>query len=445
MTDTIELTVDKIVPGGDGIGRSGGMVVFVPQTAPGDRLKVRIHTRKRSYWQGTVEEIIEPSPLRTRPACPYYGVCGGCDLQHLSYDSQLVVKKLILNDALQRIGRVFVPPSNPLPAESPWRYRNKSQYPASGPPWRIGFFQRRSHRIVDISQCLVQPEVLDHLRSAVKLRLEESSETSYDETTRAGNIRHVVVKYSRATGQACLMFVTAGTELTPSAYSGLTNQHPELASIVHNVNPDPVNRIAGSAFRTLAGKPFYHERVLGLTLQVSSASFFQANTSATELLVKRILKYLEPDGTEQVLDLYCGVGTITVPIAGFVRGVIGVEANPSAVNDARANLEQDGVRNAEIRHAAVEDAIAQIDSTDAVVLDPPRKGCEAGVVRELGRLKPRIIVYVSCNPTTLARDIARLQLVGYSVEEIQPLDMFPQTSHIETIVKLVQTANRETA
>jgi len=445
MTDIIEITVDKVVAGGDGIGRAGDVVVFVPRSAPGDRLKVRINARKRNYWQGTIVDIVEPSPLRTRPACPYYGLCGGCDLQHLSYESQLIVKRLILNDALQRIGRVFVPPDSPLHGESPWEYRNKSQYPVAGPPWRIGFFQRRSHLVVDISRCLVQPQVMDLIRSAVKERLEASEEVAYDEKQGSGNLRHIVIRHSQATGQASLAFVTATNELAVLTHSGLAAKTPGLVSVVQNVNPDETNRVTGSNWVTLAGSPCYQDQVLGKTLQISAGSFFQANTPVTDLLVKRILKYLEPDGSETVVDLFCGVGTITLPVAQFVRRVIGIEANSSAVHDARVNLELNGVGNVEIVDATAEEGIALLKAADTVILDPPRKGCSPELLAELVRFAPRKIIYVSCSPPTLARDLAQLQQAGYETREIQPVDMFPQTSHVETAVKLVRARDGATS
>lgn len=442
MNDVIELVIDKVVFGGDGIGRHGETVVFVPFTAPGDRLKVRVQLRKRNYWQGTIHEIIAPSPLRTRAPCPYYGLCGGCDLQHLSYESQLVVKKLIINDTLQRIGKVFVPPGSPLCAESSWRYRNKSTYPVAGPPWRIGFFQRKTHHIVDIARCLIQPEVMDRARSAVKARLEKSSETAYDETVGSGNLRHLAFRHGHATGQTCLTFVTATKELSAAAFAGLPAELPELNGITHAVNPDRTNRIAGDELRVLFGDSAYREQVLDKVLQVSANSFFQSNTPATEILIKRVLKYLQPDGAARVLDLYCGVGTLTIPIADFVGSVTGVESGASAARDAEENLRLNRIRNADIIRATVEEAIGRFTSADAVILDPPRKGCSAELLQGLVRLKPRVIVYVSCSPPTLARDLALLHQSGYVAEEIQPVDMFPQTSHIETVTRLVPASDR---
>jgi 23S rRNA (uracil1939-C5)-methyltransferase len=437
VKDLVELTIDKVVTGGDGIGRYGETVVFVPFSAPGDRLKVRVNVRKRNYWQGRIDEIIVPSPLRTRPPCPYYGVCGGCDLQHLSYESQLVVKKLMVNDALQRIGKVYVPLGNPIHVEPAWRYRNKSTYPVAGPPWRIGFYQRRTHRIVDIAQCLIQPEVMDRLRAAVKARLEESGETGYDETASSGNLRHLVLRRGFATGQTSLMFVTATGELASGVSVGLQQGLAELVGVIHCVNSARTNRVVGGELRLLHGSSSYREQVLGKTLQVSADSFFQANTPATELLIKRVLKYLEPDGAMQVLDLYCGVGTMTVPIADFVGNITGVETSATAVLDAEENIRANQIRNAAVVQATAEEAIGRFSRADAVILDPPRKGCSPELLAGLVRLRPRIIVYVSCSPPTLARDLALLHASGYDAVEIQPVDMFPQTSHIETITKLI--------
>jgi 23S rRNA (uracil1939-C5)-methyltransferase len=399
-------------------------------------------------------------------------------LQHINYEAQLVIKKLMANESLQRIGKIFVPPGNPLHDGNPWRYRNKSQYPVSGPPWRVGFFQRQTHRVVDIARCLVQPELLDRIRETIKSRLEDSDETPYSETSGTGNLRHIILKYSSATGQAALGLVTAGAKLSPLFYQGVTglvrghrgpgtrsrseadrvmsprigscspglsSEYPELVSIVQNINPHQTNRITGEVFRTLAGGDAYSDKLLGKTFRISAGSFFQANTAATELLVKRVLKYLDPDGSKTVLDVFCGVGTITLPIAGFAGDVIGIEVNPWAAADARANIEQNGIKNVQVIEASAEQGIASVARADAVILDPPRKGCSPELLRSVARLKPGAIIYVSCNPTTLARDLSLLRESGYQSEEIQLVDMFPQTSHIESVAKLVPIRETLTA
>jgi len=446
---TTEVTIEKILHGGAGIGRIGKVVVFVPYSAPGDRLKVEITEQKRNYWQGKTVDILEASPLRTSPLCPYYGSCGGCNLQHLSYASQLVAKKLLVNDCLQRLGKIFVPPGNPLANPIQWRYRNKTQFPVSGPPWSVGFFKPRSHQIVNAERCLIQPEEFDNLRAALMSRLEGTTETAYDERSGTGNLRHIVLKRGAATGEIALMFVTATGSLSPSLHDRLPEEFLEsptpdprsppavLVSIAHNVNPARTNRVLGPRYETLAGRAHYFEKLLDQTLRISSGSFFQANTAATELLVKRILKYLEPDGQKTVLDLYCGVGTISLPVASFVGNVIGIEMDPAAIADARANVVAAGARNVQIIEAPVEQGIKQVQQADAVILDPPRKGCPPGLLRDVVALKPQEIIYVSCNPTTLARDLAILHQLEYETIEVQPIDMFPQTAHVETVAKLV--------
>jgi 23S rRNA (uracil1939-C5)-methyltransferase len=433
----IELTIEKVVTGGQGIGRSDGVVVFVPLSAPGDRLKVAIEARKRNYWQGRIEEIIEPSPLRTEPLCPHYGVCGGCDLQHLSYEAQLVTKKLIVNDALQRIGKIFVPPGNPLSSGEQWHYRNKSQYPVQDAPWRVGFFERKSHRVVDVKSCPIQPEGFDRLVALLRERLETSGETAYLESDASGNLRHIVIQRGSASHEIALTFVTATSALAAATHKGLMQECPELVSVTQNVNPKVTNRILGERFDLLAGRPYYTEQLLDKKLQISAGSFFQANTAATELLVKRILKYIEPDGDQTVLDLYCGVGTISLPISGFVGKVIGIELNPNAAADARANVAANDARNVQIIEAAVENGIASVERADVVILDPPRKGCAPEVLKRVTEFRPRAIIHVSCNPATLARDLALLAELGYEAAEVQPVDMFPQTAHVECVAKVV--------
>jgi 23S rRNA (uracil1939-C5)-methyltransferase len=435
---TIDLTIDKIVAGGEGIGRYDEAVVFVPGSAPGDRLRVNVQTRKRTYWRGVIDAIIEPSPLRVSPQCRYYGRCGGCNLQHLDYDAQLVTKKLVVNECLQRIGKTFVPPGNPLSAGNQWHYRNKTQYPVSGPAWRIGFFEPESHNVVDVEQCLTQPPLFDRLRAAVRTRLNDAGETPFHETTGKGNVRHIILKHSPTSGETVLLYVTAHKELSPDVWSGLAAEFPEVVSIMQSVNPRRTNRILGDRFRLLQGQGYYTEKMLDLTLRISGPSFFQANTPATELLVKRVLKYLEPDGDKTVLDLYCGVGTISLPVARFSRRVIGIEVEPSAVADARANIEVNRLSNVEIVEAQVEQGLKRIQHADAIIADPPRRGLTQEVIDGISTLQPQVVVYVSCNPATLARDLARFAQKGYETVEVQPIDMFPQTIHVETVAKLVR-------
>lgn len=436
---SLEITIEKLLHGGAGIGRLGKIVVFVPFSAPGDRLRVDITERRRNYWQGQIAEIVEASPLRASPRCPHYGICGGCNLQHLSYDSQLMLKRLVVRDCLQRLGKLSVEPAPCLSGGVQWRYRNKTQFPIADQPWRVGFYRGRSHEVVDVPRCLIHPESFDRLRAAIVDCLNASGETAYDERDGSGNLRHLVIRQGAATGELALIFVTATASISPRLYETFASRIADsnLVSIVHNINPARTNRVLGTDYRLLAGEPYYTERLLGYALNISAASFFQANTPATELLVKQLLDYLEPDGQKTILDLFCGIGTFTLPAAARVGRVIGIEADPYAVEDARRNAQMAGLRNVEIIQSTVEHGITRVTRADAAILDPPRKGCSHSLLKNLVTLKPQLIVYISCNPSTLARDLAVLGPMGYQAVAVQPIDMFPQTAHVETIVKLV--------
>ena len=440
----IDVEIEKIVQGGLGMGRAGKVVVFVPRSAPGDRLKVLVPVQHRNYWEGVIEDVLEPSPLRVSPECPYYGVCGGCDLQHLNYEAQLETKKQIVNETLQRIGGVSPVQQSVVAAPSRWRYRNKSQYPVSGPPWRVGYFERHTHNVKDIGFCLVQPEAFDRLRADLKARLERSEETAYDEVSGLGNLRHIILRQGAATGEMMLVLVGAGKPgqrrrfgVDPSLYENLAEHHPQLVSTVYNLNPHRTNRILGRTFDVIAGSASYTDSLLGLRLRVSAGSFFQANTAAAELLVRCVIDALGGSRRGHVLDLFCGVGTFTLPVASRATKVTGIEASPEAVADARASAEANNIGNVEVIAAPAERAIGTFDGIDSVILDPPRKGCSPELLRNISALKPETIIYVSCNPATLARDLGILRQHGYEPDRVQLVDMFPQTSHIETVTRIV--------
>lgn len=433
----VELTINKIIYGGFGIGEYQGIKVFVPYTAPDDKLLVKITERHKNYYKGKVEKILEPSSLRTEPKCRYFAKCGGCDLQHLEYSSQLVVKKLLVNESLQKIGKIFIPVKNPEKSPKIWHYRNKSQYPLSGNPLRVGFFQRASHRVIDISSCLLHSESFDKIRQELKMRLISAKEKIYDEILHKGNLRHIIIRGDEKTGEILLIFVTRERIINRKVYQGLEQDFPIIAGIVQNYNPEKTDRILGSQFKTLRGRDFYYQNILDKKFRVSAGSFFQVNNEQTENLLKKILKFIEPSGDEEVLDLFCGVGAISLIVAGFVKRVIGVDSEISAIADAQENLRLNNIKNIEFIQDTSEKAIKKISKADIIILDPPRKGCEKELIPEIIRLSPKKILYISCNPTTLARDLSLFDQSGYETVEVQPIDMFPQTYHIETIALLV--------
>ncbi|MDH5684435.1 MAG: 23S rRNA (uracil(1939)-C(5))-methyltransferase RlmD, partial [candidate division WOR-3 bacterium] len=333
----IELTIDKIVYGGDGIGNYNGIKVFVPYSAPQDRLLVSIQTKKKDYYIGRIKQILEPSPLRTNPPCVYFFSCGGCNFQHLTYESQLVLKKLLTNETLQRVGKIFLPAKNPKKAPSEFHYRNKTQYPLA-PPLKIGYFKSRTHQVIDIEKCLLHPEQFDRIRSFLKNVIKDSKETVYDEIKHQGNLRHIIIRQGFNTGEYLLILVTKQDKIKPIIDKKLNQEFPDIVGIVQSVNPEKTNRILGDEFRCLYGQDFYYEKILNKQFRISAESFFQVNTVQTETIAKKVLKFLSSNGTEHILDLFSGVGTFSIILAEFVARVTGIEISKAAVLDAKANL-----------------------------------------------------------------------------------------------------------
>jgi 23S rRNA (uracil1939-C5)-methyltransferase len=433
----VELLIDKLVQGGDGLATLDGMKVFVPFSAPQERVRARIVTQKRDYAVAEIEEVLEPSPLRIDAPCPYFGMCGGCQLQHINYQGQLVVKKLYVNEALQRIGQVFVPVRNVTTEAEPWHYRNKTQYPVGSADngMAIGFFKRGTHDLLDVPACLLHPVEFDRLREAIRAILVAAGETGYNEAKHEGNVRHIVLRQGTRDGGLLAIVVTRTPEFDRRA-AELIAEQPGLTGVVHSVVPARTNRIMGHQATVLAGSGHLNQSVLGKTFQVSAPSFFQVNIQQAEELCRKILKHIAPNGDELVVDLYSGVGMISLLVAPFVQQVTAIEADATAVEDAKANAQAQAVRNVEFVCGDVSREIGRVASTDVIILDPPRKGCPAETLRRIAALRPKRIVYVSCNPATLARDLATLEQSGYATHEIEPVDMFPQTFHVEVIARL---------
>lgn len=429
-----ELYIERLVAGGNGLAMLDGMKVFVPHTAPQERIRARITLRKRDYATAVVEEIIEPSPLRVNPPCPYYAdLCGGCQLQHIGYTGQLIVKKLIVNDALQHLGRVFLPVSNMSESEA-WHYRNKTQYPVAcrDREARIGFFRRGTHQVTDITTCLLHPPEFDNLRRVTAEAIRRW-ELAYDERHHEGNVRHLILR--QGDDGILALLVTREGRVDGRLVDAITGQRC-VTGIVQSINPLRTNRILGNEFKLLHGRNWLPITVLKQRFRVSAGSFFQVNRARAEEVCRKVLRFAAPVGTETVLDLYSGVGMLSVTIARFCRQVIGVEIDPQSVDDARFNAELAGVRNIEFRCAAVEQIVDELPAADIVILDPPRKGVAPSALMAIVRLRPNRIVYVSCNPATLARDLALLEAHNYSTTDVHPVDMFPQTAHVEVVARL---------
>ncbi|MGE5708430.1 MAG: 23S rRNA (uracil(1939)-C(5))-methyltransferase RlmD [Bacteroidota bacterium] len=418
----IELEIEGIVTGGEGIARHEGLAVFVPFAAPGDRVRAELISEKPSYARALIREIVEPGPGRIEPKCPAFGRCGGCQLQHLDYPAQLEAKRAIVQEAFRRIAHLDPSIASVLPGD-PWHYRNKVHWAVDGK--RIGLFEPRSHRIVEAYPCLIQHPlnnlVLDFFRRMLK-------EFPFVD------LRSAFAKVGTHTDELMIGIVTRG-EAFPQAewVAEVRTQFPGVRAIVQNIHPAPGNALLGKKTLVLWGKDEITERLGDLTYAVSARSFFQVNSLQAEVLYGEVARLAGLTGNELVYDCFSGTGSIALFLAKHAREVVGIEEIPDATKNARRNAQLNGVENARFLTGLVEDLLPGMACPDAVILDPPRKGCEPSVLDTLLATRPRRVVYVSCNPATLARDAALLCAGGYRLEEVTPVDMFPQTAHVECV------------
>jgi 23S rRNA (uracil1939-C5)-methyltransferase len=441
--DEVTVQIQRLAYGGRGVGRVDGFVVFVPDTAPGDVARVRLLKVKRSYGEGQVVAIESPSPLRTTPPCPYFGPCGGCTWQHVPYEIQTQVKESIVRESLEHIGGLKDLPILPiLPAPDPWGYRNKMEF-TFHQDGSIGLHMRGAFdRIVDVDRCLIQSPLMNAILHEVREFVRERKLPGYDPHVHTGFLRHLVIREGRQTGEALVLLVTSPGEF-PQARElagDLIARHPEIKGVLRGINPSVADAVQLAQVEVLAGRPFIYERITGLTFKIRPDTFFQTNTAQAERLVEVVTTLSELQGRETVVDLYCGVGTFSLALARNAGQVFGVEINPAAVEAARENARLNEIENVEFLAGDARTGLVAIASKgghpDVLVLDPPRSGAGRRVVRVIAMAGPRRVVYVSCNPTTLASDLKLLVPMGYTVRAVQPIDLFPQTYHVECVVAL---------
>ncbi len=434
------LRIEGYTAEGMGVARLEGRVVFVPFTAQGELWRVRLEKVRSHMAWGRGVELLEPSPERSEPDCPLFSRCGGCQFRHLTYAEELRAKGQRIADALERVGgvRLDLPPV--LGAEVPDRYRNKVQFPVAsgrhGPT--VGYYRPRSHDVLDVADCLLQPEIVTTLRRAFLGWMEDFHVPPYEETTNSGLIRHLYVRTNQA-GEALCCVVANGRSLphTQELIRRLRQAVPSLAGVVLNQNTRDTNVILGQDYHTLWGKDFLEETLCGMTFRLSVPSFFQINRAQTERLYVKALDFAGLTGTETVLDLYCGIGTISLTLAQRAAQVIGAEIVPQAIEDAKANAARNGVDNVRFLCGDAGQTAAQLAREgirpQVICVDPPRKGLAPDVPAILAGMSPERIVYVSCDPATLARDVKRLAELGYHTICAQGVDLFPRTSHVETV------------
>ena len=431
---------------GEGVGRVEGFTVFVRYALPGERVTAVIEEVRANFARGRIIGLDNADPQRVVPPCPVYEACGGCQLQHLSYTGQLKAKQQAVTDAMQRIGKLTEVELKPLLGmEQPWQYRNKAQFPVGrqGREVVTGCFAPGTHHIVPTERCLIQHELNDRLLSEMRRIAGEIGVEPYDEATGQGDLRHVMGRVGVATGEVMAVLVTVKKDFPGKIelVEKLKAVMPELTSIQQNVNPARTNVILGSETMVLWGESVIYDRIGRFSFQISAQSFFQVNSVQTEVLYAEAVRAAQLTGSETVFDLYSGTGTISLFLAEDAAQVYGVEYSVAAVADARRNAADNCVHNVDFIAGDVAEKIVELKAKgirpDVIVLDPPRAGCEEIVLRTAAELEPTRMVYVSCNPATLARDLGLLKERGYHTARIQPVDMFPHTYHVECVAVIV--------
>lgn len=434
------LTIEDYGSAGEGVARLNGQAVFVKGALAGETCQVQLlKVGKAAAW-GRVAAVEVPSPQRQTPDCPQYPQCGGCQLRHMTYQEELAFKRNKVQQALRRIGGWEGEVAVIHGAAEPDRYRNKIQFPVAAGP-RVGFFRARSHDVIDAPDCLLQPLAATRLRQAFKAWMAEHHIPAYDEKAHTGLIRHVYVRVNRR-GQSLCAVIANGKALphTPELVDALRAAEPGLVGLVLSVNTEKTNVILGKTYRLLWGQDFLEDTLCGLDFRLSVPSFYQVNRAQTEVLYGRALDLAGLTGKETVLDLYCGIGTITLTMARRAARAIGAEIIPQAITDAQANARRNGIQNAQFLCAdagqAAQTLAAQGLRPDVICVDPPRKGLSPDVIEAIAAMSPHRLIYVSCDPATLARDVKRLKEKGYRLNHAEAADLFPRTAHVETVCRL---------
>ena len=452
--DSVTLTIESLGAAGEGIGKVEGYTLFVKDAVPGDRIHARIVKVKKQYGYARLEELLQPSPDRIEPRCPVARQCGGCQLQHLSYEKQLEYKQHKVADCLARIGglgegvREIMEPICGM--AHPWHYRNKAQFPVgyrmeredakkkeAGRRLAIGFYAGRTHTIIDAAHCYIQAEVNEQIVEIIREFLEEYQIPAYEEESGRGLVRHILTRVGFATGEIGICLVVNGRELPhQKELCRRLTKLEGVCSICLNVNQQNTNVILGEELIPLFGEPYIRDFIGEVQFQISPLSFYQVNPVQTRVLYGKALEYAGLTGQEVVWDLYCGIGTISLFLAKRAKAVYGVEIVPAAVEDARRNAKLNGIENAYFTVGAAEEVAPRLERPDVIVVDPPRKGCDEKLLETILSVRPERVVYVSCDPGTLGRDIKVLTGGGYGVERVQVVDMFGWGYHAESIVLL---------
>ncbi|MEE1130915.1 MAG: 23S rRNA (uracil(1939)-C(5))-methyltransferase RlmD [Caryophanon sp.] len=437
--DRLTVTIEDLTHDGNGVAKVDGYPLFIQGALPDETAEVHVLKTLKNYGFAKIIRIISPSPDRVDAPCEYFAQCGGCQLQHMTYEGQLKWKQKMVENVMRRIGKIDAPVHVTKGMAEPWRYRNKAQIPFAEQDGRImaGFYKTKSHDIVDMDRCLIQNTESDAILRDLKLELQTLGIRPYNEEKHKGILRHVVIRKGDATNEVMVVLVTRTAALPEkeAVIRAIQESVPNVVSIVQNINNKKTNVIFGDETVVLFGKETIVDTIGDIQFEISARSFYQVNPTQTEVLYKQALDYAQLQGGERVIDAYCGIGTISLFLAQKAAHVAGVEIVPQAIEDAKHNAELNGFTNTYFEAGAAEEVIPRWykegKGADVFVVDPPRKGCDDALLQTILTQKPKRVVYVSCNPATLARDLRILEDGGYKTQEVQPVDMFPHTAHCE--------------
>lgn len=447
--DYIDVIFEDLTHDGAGVAKVDGYPLFIPNGLPGEKAKVKVIKTGKGYGFGRLVELYEKSPYRVEVESSDTHKYGGCQLEHISYEGQLKYKENQVRQVLTRIGKledVIVHPI--LGMDNPWHYRNKAQVPVGEKDGKLiaGFFKPRSHEIVDTDESLIQLPEINEAIQAVKGICNDLKIPAYQEEPHKGVLRHIMARYGQQTGELMVVIITRTNDIPNKnqLVEEIVARLPKVKSIVHNVNSKRTNVILGEKTTVLWGNDVIYDFIGDVKFAISARSFYQVNPVQTKVLYDKALEYAGLNGEESVIDAYCGIGTISLFLAQKAKKVFGVEVVPEAIEDAKRNAELNGIINAEFAAGEAEIVIPKWykegNNADVLVVDPPRKGCDETFLQTIIEMKPQKVVYVSCNPATLARDLRILEDGGYKTVEVQPVDMFPQTTHVEccALIELIK-------
>lgn len=444
--DEFNLKITGYTSEGGGVGKFDGQAVFVENTAIGDEILCHIIKAKSTYAIGKAVKIIKPAKSRVEPECGAFKSCGGCSFAHIKYEDELKAKEQKVIDAFKRIGGLDVPFAPIVASPETTRYRNKAQYPVrrENGILNIGFYAKKSHRVIDGGDCLLQPVEFTGIIEVFRKWINNNNITVYSENTNLGLLRHIYLRKAFATGEIMVCVVINGTALP--CYEDLLSELKAIdgfKTLVVNINRKNTNVVLGNECISLYGDGYITDILCNVKVKISPLSFYQVNRNGAQLLYNKAAEYAGLNGNEDILDLYCGTGTIGLSMAHKAKSLIGVEIIPEAIEDAKINAELNNIKNARFicgdASLAAEKLKDEGITPQVIILDPPRKGCAEELLKTVVEINPQKIVYVSCDPATLARDCERLHTLGYSVAEVTPVDMFPRTSHVESVALLTHS------